>query len=155
MLATVNIPLEGHAERLKYSQKLDHFLQFQPIWNTHKISLRVVDYLQRVSKNKMFSLHFSTSISPSRQQFLGTNSQFPIKLLPSLSNPNNQFNNCSLPLNYANKIKSLRTHNFFRSRITCSAKAAQVVQAHYITCILCLNNLGYLSNWDLCILFYG
>nr|AOT86858.1 2-C-methyl-D-erythritol 4-phosphate cytidylyltransferase [Osmanthus fragrans] len=94
----------------------------------------------------MSSLQFSTSISPSRQQLLGTNSQFPVKFLPSLSNPNNQFNNRSLPLNYANKIKSLRTHNFFRSRITCSAKAAQgsdlVVKEKSVSVVLLAGGKG-------------
>ncbi|CAI9769264.1 unnamed protein product [Fraxinus pennsylvanica] len=94
----------------------------------------------------MSSLQFSTPISPSCQQFLGTNSQFSIKFLLSFSNPNNQFNNCSLLLNCANKIKSLRTHKFIRSRITCSAKATQgsdlVVKEKSVSVVLLAGGKG-------------
>ncbi|KAL2513857.1 2-C-methyl-D-erythritol 4-phosphate cytidylyltransferase [Forsythia ovata] len=94
----------------------------------------------------MSSLQFSTSISPSCQQFLGTNSQFPIKFLPSFSNPNNHFKNYLIPVNRTDKIKSLKTHKIFHSRITCSAKSAQgsevVVKDKTVSVILLAGGKG-------------
>ncbi|XP_073274941.1 2-C-methyl-D-erythritol 4-phosphate cytidylyltransferase, chloroplastic-like isoform X1 [Primulina huaijiensis] len=72
----------------------------------------------------MSTYQLAISISP---LFFKNDSPISIKFLPFVSNNPTHFKNYSVSSSrYASKVKSLKGHRFFHSRITCSADAAKV-----------------------------
>ncbi|XP_073274944.1 2-C-methyl-D-erythritol 4-phosphate cytidylyltransferase, chloroplastic-like isoform X3 [Primulina huaijiensis] len=71
----------------------------------------------------MSTYQLAISISP---LFFKNDSPISIKFLPFVSNNPTHFKNYSVSSSrYASKVKSLKGHRFFHSRITCSADAAK------------------------------